>query len=106
MALTPITDATFEARVLKSSKPVLVDFWADWCAPCKQLTPIIEELSKAYAGQVDFFSLDTNESPITPTKYGILNLPAVLFFSDGEVVKEIRGSVTKMTLRKSLNEVA
>ncbi len=103
---TQTTDADFGSDVLSSDLPVLVDFWADWCSPCKQLSPIIDELAKQYDGRVRVVKMDTNANPVTPAQYGVQNLPTVLFFDKGEVVKEIKGSVTKMTLRKALDEVA
>ena len=101
-----VTDADFEAEVLKSDLPVLVDFWADWCAPCKQLSPVIDELAGQYAGRVKIVKLDTNANIATPAQYGVRNLPTVLVFSGGEIVKQMMGSVTKMSLRKALDEVA
>ena len=101
-----VTDAEFEAEVLKSDLPVLVDFWADWCSPCKQLSPIIDELAGQYAGRVKVVKMDTNANIATPAQFGVRNLPTVLIFSGGEIVKQMMGSVTKMSLRKALDEVA
>ncbi len=101
-----VTDADFEAEVLKSDLPVLVDFWADWCSPCKQLSPIIDELAAHYEGRVKVVKLDTNANMATPAQFGVRNLPTVLVFSGGELVKQMMGSVTKMSLRKALDEVA
>jgi thioredoxin 1 len=105
-AARDVTDATFASVVLTSSRPVVVDFWADWCAPCKQLSPILDELAKTYDGQIDFVKLDTNENPAVPSKYGVLRLPTVLVFKDGEIVKQFMGAVPKLQLRKALDEVA
>ena len=105
-AATDVTDATFASVVLTSSRPVVVDFWADWCAPCKQLSPILDELAKTYDGQIDFVKLDTNENPAVPSRYGVLRLPTVLVFKDGEIVKQFMGAVPKLQLRKALDEVA
>jgi thioredoxin 1 len=101
-----VTDATFASVVLTSSRPVVVDFWADWCAPCKQLSPILDELAKTYDGRIDFVKLDTNANPAVPSKYGVLRLPTVLVFQDGEIVKQFMGAVPKLQLRKALDEVA
>ncbi len=101
-----VTDATFAATVLKAPRPVVVDFWADWCAPCKQLSPILDELAATYDGQIDFVKLDTNANPAVPSQYGVLRLPTVLVFSGGEVVKQFMGAVPKLQLRKALDEVA
>ena len=105
-AATDVTDATFASVVLTSSRTVVVDFWADWCAPCKQLSPILDELAKTYDGQIDFVKLDTNANPAVPSKYGVLRLPTVLVFQDGEIVKQFMGAVPKLQLRKALDEVA
>lgn len=104
--VTDVTDADFEREVLKSDLPVLVDFWADWCSPCKQLSPIIAELASQYEGQVKVVKMDTNTNIATPAQFGVRNLPTVLVFKDGEIVKQMMGSVTKMSLRKALDEVA
>ena len=105
-AAKDVTDATFASVVLTSKRPVVVDFWADWCAPCKQLSPILDELAKTYDGQIDFVKLDTNANPAVPSKYGVLRLPTVLVFQDGEIVKQFMGAVPKLQLRKALDEVA
>ena len=105
-AAKDVTDATFASVVLTSSRPIVVDFWADWCAPCKQLSPILDELAKTYDGQIDFVKIDTNANPAVPSKYGVLRLPTVLVFQDGEIVKQFMGAVPKLQLRKALDEVA
>jgi thioredoxin 1 len=105
-AAKDVTDATFASVVLSSSRPVVVDFWADWCAPCKQLSPILDELAQTYDGQIDFVKLDTNANPAVPSKYGVLRLPTVLVFQDGEIIKQFMGAVPKLQLRKALDEVA
>jgi thioredoxin 1 len=105
-AAKDVTDATFASVVLTSSRPIVVDFWADWCAPCKQLSPILDELAQTYDGQIDFVKLDTNANPAVPSKYGVLRLPTVLVFQDGEVIKQFMGAVPKLQLRKALDEVA
>ncbi|MDO5285546.1 MAG: thioredoxin [Actinomycetia bacterium] len=104
-ATTDVTDATFQATVLESDRPVLVDFWADWCSPCQLLAPVIEELAEQYQGRLRVVKVDTNENPVTPATYGVLNLPALLFFSGGQVVQEIRGGTTKTRLRKVIDEI-
>jgi thioredoxin 1 len=103
---TDVTDADFATKVLKSPRPVVVDFWADWCAPCKQLSPIMDELAATYEGKIDFVKLDTNENMAVPAQYGVLRLPTVLVFSGGEIVKQFMGAVPKLPLRKALDEVA
>ncbi len=103
---TDVTDADFAAKVLNAPRPVVVDFWADWCAPCKQLSPILDELAVTYDGRIDFVKLDTNENMSVPAQYGVLRLPTVLVFSNGEIVKQFMGAVPKLQLRKALDEVA
>ena len=100
-----VTDATFASEVLGASKPVLVDYWADWCAPCRQLAPILEELAADYEGRVTFVSLDTNENTQIPTQQGVLSLPTIQIFVGGEVVKSFQGGKTKMALRAAIDEV-
>ena len=101
-----VTDADFATEVLASKTPVLVDFWADWCAPCRQLSPIIDELSKEYEGRVTFTKMDTNENTVVPAQQGVMNLPTIMIFVDGQPAQVIAGAVTKMKLRKALDEVA
>ncbi len=103
--LAPVTDATFDSLVLASPKPVLVDYWADWCSPCKQMTPILEELSERY-GSITFLAMDTNENTEVPTKQGVLGLPTIQIFVNGDVVQSFQGGRTKMALTKILDEFA
>lgn len=98
-----VTDASFETDVLKSSKPVLVDYWADWCTPCKQLAPIIEELAGEHGDKIDFVKLDTNDNPNTPAKYGILSIPVLQLFVDGELAAEVKGARSKGAILKALD---
>ncbi len=100
-----VTDATFAAEVLRSDKPTLVDYWADWCSPCKQLSPIIEELAQEYAGRIKFCKLDTNANPAVPAERGILALPTLQLYVDGEVVQSLQGGKTKRALIKLLDDV-
>ena len=104
--VTPVTDATFAAEVLGAPGPVLVDYWADWCAPCRQLTPVIDELAQKYDGQVKFVSVDTNANTATAAAQDVRTLPTVQIIQNGEVVEAIVGSVTKMKLRQALEAVA
>ena len=99
-AVQEVTDATFEALVLKSAKPVLVDYWADWCAPCRQLSPIIDELAGLHGDKVTFVKLDTNNNPNTATAYGVMGLPTLQVFVNGEVVTSATGGKTKAGLLK------
>ena len=102
-AVPAVTDASFDQDVLKSSKPVLVDYWADWCTPCKQLAPIIEELAVEYGDKIDFVKLDTNDNPTTPAKYGILSIPVLQLFVDGELAAEVKGARSKGAILKTLD---
>ncbi|MCL1923555.1 MAG: thioredoxin [Propionibacteriaceae bacterium] len=105
MTVTAVTDATFTAEVLESPIPVVVDFWADWCVPCKQLTPILEELSETYAGQVKFVSVDTNENLEAMAANDIRTLPTVYIFSQGQLVESFLGAVPKSKLRSVLDSL-
>ncbi|MDN5563269.1 MULTISPECIES: thioredoxin [Luteococcus] len=99
-----VTDKTFVDEVVMNPKPVLVDYWADWCSPCKQLSPIIEELSTELGGSVDFVKMDTNTNTQIPTEQGILSLPTLQIWQGGRVVKSFQGAKTKGALLKALNE--
>jgi thioredoxin 1 len=103
-AVTDVTDATFADVVLKSGKPVVVDYWADWCAPCKQLSPIIEELAGELGDKVTFVKMDTNTNTDTPIQQGIMSLPTIQVFVCGEVVKQFIGAKPKATFVKALDE--
>lgn len=103
-AVVEVTDATFDALVLKSPKPVMVDYWADWCSPCKQIAPIIEELAQTYGDRFTFAKLDTNANPTTPTQFGIMGLPTLQIFVGGNVVKSMTGGKTKAALIKAVEE--
>ena len=87
-----VTDETFEAEVLKSDKPTIVDFWAEWCAPCRAISPIIEKLSEEYGDRVKIAKINIDDSPITPGKYGVRAIPTVLAFRDGQVIEQIQGA--------------
>jgi len=100
-----VTDQTFEQEVLKSDKPVLVDFWAPWCGPCRMVAPIVEELSEEYDGKVDFVKLNTDENPDVSVKYGIRSIPTLLVFKGGEAVGQIVGFRPKSDLKKRLDAV-
>lgn len=103
-AVQEVTDATFADVVLTSSKPVLVDYWADWCAPCKQLSPIIDELAGEYGDRITFTKVDTNVNTQTAAQQGVLSLPTIQVFVGGQVVKQFQGGKSKATLLKALAE--
>lgn len=99
----PVTDAEFDTVVLKSDKPVFVDFWADWCGPCKQLSPIVDELAGVYGDRMHFVKVDTNDNPRTPASYGVQSLPTLLIFNGGEVVKTVTGR-SKAQIMRAIEE--
>lgn len=97
-AIIHVTDANFEAEVLKSADPVLVDYWADWCGPCKMLAPVLDEIAAEYAGKVKVAKLNIDENPGTPPRYGIRGIPTLMLFKDGEVEATKIGAVSKSQL--------
>lgn len=93
-----ITDANFQQEVLKSEKPVLVDFWAVWCGPCKMIAPVVEEIAAQYSGQLKVGKMDVDSNPETPMQFGIRNIPTLLVFKNGKVVDHIVGAMPKKNL--------
>ena len=104
MATINVTDASFEDEVLKSDKPVVIDFWAPWCGPCKQLTSPLEELSEEMQNDITIAKVNIDENPITPTKYGCPGIPFLLVFKNGEVVNQKVGAVPKSQLAEWIKE--
>ncbi len=100
-----VTDAEFEQEVLEAALPVLVDFWAEWCAPCKIIGPMVEELAEEYDGRVKFVKLDTEENFDIPDRYGIRSLPTLMIFKGGEQVDQIFGARPKAELKRHLEKV-
>ncbi len=100
-----VTDDTFEAEVLQSDKPALVDFWASWCGPCRAIAPVVEELAEEFAGQVKVAKLNVDESPKTPGQYGIRAIPTLIMFKGGKVVDQITGAVSKSHLEEALKKI-
>ena len=97
-----VTDQTFEAEVLQSDKPAIIDFWAEWCAPCRQISPIIKDLAEQYGDQVKIVKMDIDSSPATPGKYGVRAIPTILAFKGGEVVQQIQGLRPKGDLEEMI----
>lgn len=100
-----LTDTNFDSTVLKSDKPVLVDFWAEWCGPCRMVGPIVEELAKEYEGKVVIGKLDVDNNPAVSAQFGIRNIPTILFFKNGEVVDKQVGAVPKSVLAGKINSL-
>ncbi len=100
-----VTDTTFETEVLKSELPVLTDFWAPWCGPCRAIAPILEELAAEYAGQLKVSRINVDDSPQTPARYGVRGIPTLILFKGGEAKGQIVGAVPKAQLVKAVQSV-
>ncbi len=100
-----IDDDGFEEKVLQSAKPIMVDFWAPWCGPCKAIAPAVEALEKEYGDQMTFAKVNVDENPISPSKYGVQAIPTLIFFKNGEVAEQITGMVGKEKLEQTIKNV-
>ncbi len=98
-SLLHVNDKNFSSEVLQSAIPVLVDFWATWCGPCRAISPIVEELAKEFAGRVKVTKLNVDENPATPAQYGVRGIPTLILFKEGKVLDQIVGSVPKTRLK-------
>jgi thioredoxin 1 len=103
-ATKAVTDATFEAEVLQANKPVVVDYWAEWCGPCRQVAPVLEEIATEYGDKIDVVKLNVDDNPAIAQRYGIMNIPTLSVFQNGEKVKEIVGARPKSALLRELAE--
>jgi len=103
--LVHVTDGDFELQILKSEVPVLVDFWAAWCGPCRTVGPVVEELAGEYAGKVKMAKINVDENNQTPKRYGVRGIPTLMLFKDGQVVDQIVGAVPKSRIEELLSKV-
>jgi thioredoxin 1 len=103
-AAAQVTDSTFKQEVLESEVPVLVDFWAPWCGPCRMVGPIVEEIATQYEGQIKVVKVNTDENPAVASQYGIRSIPTLMVFKDGQRVDMVVGAVPKTTLSSTLDK--
>jgi thioredoxin 1 len=100
-----VTDSSFDAEVLKSDLPVLIDFWAPWCGPCKAIAPVVEDLAKEYGGRLKVVKMNVDDNPQTPSRYGVRGIPNLIVFKGGQVKEQIVGAVPKAQLVKAITQV-
>ena len=100
-----VTDGSFESEVLKSELPVLIDFWAPWCGPCKAISPVVDEVAKEYGGRLKVVKMNVDDNPQTPSKYGVRGIPNLILFKGGQVKDQIVGAAPKAQLVKAINAV-
>jgi thioredoxin 1 len=100
--VSEVSDATFDAEVLQSSTPVLIDFWAPWCGPCRAIAPVVEELATEYAGKLKVVKMNVDDNQQTPSRYGVRGIPNLIVFKDGKVHEQIVGAVPKSRLAQAV----
>src|SRR5262249_44324158 len=100
-----VSDGSFDSEVLKSDLPVLIDFWAPWCGPCKAIAPVVAELANEYGGRLKVVKMNVDENPQTPSRYGVRGIPNLILFKGGQVKEQIVGAVPKAQLVKAINQV-
>ncbi|MFA5101256.1 MAG: thioredoxin [Candidatus Omnitrophota bacterium] len=103
MSVMHFTDANFKSEVLESATPVLVDFWATWCGPCRMVAPVVEELAKEYAGKVKVGKVDVDENSRIATEFGIMSIPTIMIFRDGKVMEQVVGALSKGQLKSMID---
>jgi thioredoxin 1 len=104
MSVHHFTDTNFKKEVLESHLPVLVDFWAPWCGPCKMIAPAVEEMAKEYAHKMKIGKVDVDSNPKTPSHYGVMSIPTLMFFKNGQVLEQLVGALNKAELKRKIEE--
>jgi thioredoxin 1 len=100
-----VTDETFDSEIINSDKPAVVDFWAAWCGPCRMVGPVVEELAKEYEGQIKVAKMDVDQNRQTPARFGIRNIPTIIFFKNGDVAQTIIGAQPKSSLEEEIKKL-
>ena len=104
MSIHHFSDSNFKKEVLESSIPVMVDFWAEWCGPCKMISPLVEELAKEYAGKIKIGKVDVDSNPSVSSQYGVMSIPTLIFFKGGKVISSVSGAQNKTALKQKIEE--